>query len=107
MGTSGNFLKTIVRLRSIVDPFSADAILIVMAETAEEISKRPKFARNSNGPLSEKTLARSRARGRDKLFIKQALILLVASHVFSRRLQADPAAQASAGVIVRIYAAQR
>gem|GEM_PF-156534 len=104
-GNFSNFLKRSFRISGIVAPISApNAILIVMAETAEEISKRPEIRKELQRATGEKRSDTVKARGRDKLwFIIQALILIGCVAVyFLVGSKLIPLPQASAGVIVRI-----
>jgi len=88
----------------VANHFSPNEILIVMAETAEEISKRPKFARNSNGPL-EKTLRHGQgARQRQaRLFIHGRIFVIGCVAVyFLVGSKLIPVTQAKCRGIVRI-----
>jgi len=75
-----------------------------MAETAEEISKRPEIRKELQRATGEKRSGTVKARGRDKLwFIIQALILIGCVAVyFLVGSKLVPLPQASTGVIVRI-----
>ena len=75
-----------------------------MAETAEEISKRPEIRKELQRATGEKRPETVRARGRDKVwFIIQAVALLGCVAVyFLVGSKLIPLPQASAGVVVRI-----
>ena len=56
--------------------FSSNAILIVMPETAEEISQQPEVRKELQRATGEKRHEKVKAHGRDKLwFVTHALIL--------------------------------
>ena len=84
-----------------------NAILIMMAETAEEISRRPEIRKELQRATGEKGSDRVKARGRDKFwFIVHALVLAgcaAAYFLLGYKLIALP--QSTVGVVVRILRA--
>jgi small-conductance mechanosensitive channel len=84
--------------------FWLKANLIVMPETADEISRRPEIRKELQRTTGEKRTERIKARGKDKFwFIIQTLLLLGCIAVYflvgSRLI---PLPQATAGVLMRI-----
>jgi small-conductance mechanosensitive channel len=83
---------------------SSNAILNMMAETAEEISRRPEIRKELQRTTGEKRPAKVKARGRDKFwFIVHALVFagcIAAYFLVGSKL--IPLPQSIVGVVVRI-----
>jgi len=79
-------------------------MLIVMAETAEEISRKPEIRKELQRATGEKRTERIKARGRDKfwLIIHAVILLGCVATYFLVGSKLVPLPQASAGVVVRI-----
>src|SRR6266705_4748919 len=77
IGISAAFPATGARHRRLVAPISfPNAILIMMAETAEEISRKPEIRKELQRATGEKRPETVKAGGRDKLwFIVHAVVL--------------------------------
>src|SRR6266705_3701023 len=105
IGISAAFPATGARHRTLVAPISRpNAILIMMAETAEEISKKPEIRKELQRTTGEKRPDKVKARGRDKFwFVAHALVLagcIAAYFLLGSKL--IPLAQPTVALIGRI-----